>query len=60
MASPTPPLALSPPSLALLQTRSPALPGKEQQPETGAAPTSGQVPATLLTGGRGRLVDILV
>jgi hypothetical protein len=58
MAS-TPPLALSPPSLALLQTRSPALPGKEQ-PETGTTPASGQVPAALLTGGRGRLVDILV
>lgn len=56
MASPTPPLALSPPSLALLQTRAPALPAEQREAGKGAS----QVPATLLTGGRGRLVDILV
>lgn len=64
MASPTPPLALSPPSLAVLQTRMPAQPNNSQgQPQGRSQPDAknpGPVPAALMAGGRGRLVDILV
>lgn len=62
MASPTPPLALSPPSLAVLQTRNSAQPNHgqpQEQPQSGSK-NPGQAPAALVAGGRGRLVDILV
>ncbi len=58
MPPPTPPLALSPVNLALLQQRQPNLPARSSEGED--APASGRgAPAPSPGNGRGRFVDIL-
>ncbi|HUJ99780.1 MAG TPA: hypothetical protein VLV85_16125 [Stellaceae bacterium] len=58
MPPPTPPLALSPVNLALLQQRQPNLPARPGEGED--APSSERpAPAPPPANGRGRLVDIL-